>query len=359
MTNTFKYTNINQIPSLTWNWLKMNRATLEIARDENVCEFNVRNLTDDVLFTKDGTQIKKSLPEMKSGIGSDAQKILSDFNVVPSAFVLKAGKKIAPIVFEFDATAQKSSLSEQIFVAEENSNLNVIFVYSSQKNAGGFFGTQTKIWVKQNAKVHVAKVNLLGDNFTRFDETLFFCEDGAKAEISQIELGGKRNFVAQSTILQGFNSSFKSDSAYHTKNDQLLDMNYVVLHKGEKTDTQIIAKGVMADESTKIYRGTIDFERGCEGATGNEQEETLLLSPAVVNKSLPVLLCNEEDVSGTHGATIGKIGEDELFYMQSRGIGKSQAEKILSQAKILEVSHKIDDEKTQKSILDFLGILDE
>ena len=83
----------------------------------------------------------------------------------------------------------------------------------------------------------------------------------------------------------------------------------------------------MIDYAKKTYRGTIDFKNGCQGASGNEQEETLLLTPTVVNKSIPVILCDEEDVAGEHGATIGKLSNDILFYMNAHGISKEAAEK--------------------------------
>ena len=79
-----------------------------------------------------------------------------------------------------------------------------------------------------------------------------------------------------------------------------------------------------------------------------------------MNKSLPVILCAEDDMSGTHGSTIGRIGADELFYFQSRGIDEKAAEKILSQAKIKSIADEIPDEELKDKISAFIGIeLDE
>ena len=131
-------------------------------------------------------------------------------------------------------------------------------------------------------------------------------------------------------------------------------MTYTVLHKGEQTNTKMIAKGVVSDSAKKTYRGTINFKNGCHGAIGDEQEETLLLSPTVINKSIPIILCDEENVSGTHGATLGKLGADELFYFKSRGISEHQAEKIMSVAKIQSVASLIPNQNIQEKILDFI-----
>ena len=71
------------------------------------------------------------------------------------------------------------------------------------------------------------------------------------------------------------------------------------------------ADGVLQGGAKKIYRGTIDFKNGSAGAVGDEKETVLLLSDDVVNQTIPLILCSEEDVQGNHGASIGKL-DDEL-----------------------------------------------
>ena len=131
-------------------------------------------------------------------------------------------------------------------------------------------------------------------------------------------------------------------------------MNYESVHTAPHTDTTMTVKGTVADNALKTYRGTIDFKNGCAGATGDEQEETLLLGEKAVNKSIPMILCGEEDVSGTHGATLGRLGAEELFYFQSRGVSEADAQKIMTKAKVLAVANLINDEATVQKISDFL-----
>ena len=114
------------------------------------------------------------------------------------------------------------------------------------------------------------------------------------------------------------------------------------------------AQGTLQDKAVKTYRGSIDFIKGSEGSTGNEYEEVLLLSPYVVNKSIPLILCGEEDIAGEHGSTIGKLGDDTLFYMQSRGIAKREAEMLMARAKIARVASDIPDEATVEKINAYL-----
>ncbi|MBQ3801795.1 MAG: SufD family Fe-S cluster assembly protein, partial [Treponema sp.] len=99
----------------------------------------------------------------------------------------------------------------------------------------------------------------------------------------------------------------------------------------------------LTQQRTKNFPYTNHFLNGAAGAKGDEQENVLLMSPAAVNKSLPVILCDEEDVDGRHGSSIGRIGADILFYMQSRGIDELSAKKIMVKSKVAAASRFIQD----------------
>ena len=78
------------------------------------------------------------------------------------------------------------------------------------------------------------------------------------------------------------------------------------------------------DAAEKIFRGTIDFVRGSADSVGAETEQVLLLGDDVVNKTIPVILCAEENVQGSHGAAIGELDEETLFYFGARGMDRTQ-----------------------------------
>lgn len=296
---------INKIPALTWTWLKMNGAKVEF---------------------------------------SDFEKISENKEI--SA---KNGEKKTEVL-HFDFGDKKSYLNEQTIIAEENSEITVIMDYSSEKNAEGFSEIKTKLIAKPYSKIHLVKVQLLGQNYTQIDDTECVTEENAFIDVTQIELGGSKIYAQVKNDLKGYKAKFNSDTAYIAKDNQIFDMNYVVNHFGQKTDTKMVVKGVVDGNALKTYRGTIDFKNGCAGATGDEQEETLLMSPKAINKSIPMILCDEEDVSGTHGATLGRLSAEELFYMQSRGIDENEAKVMMSRAKIISVANLIPNEELIRNI---------
>ena len=128
-----------------------------------------------------------------------------------------------------------------------------------------------------------------------------------------------------------------------------------IVQNGKKSDSNTTVRGVLRDRAKKIFRGTIDFQNGAAGASGTEQENVLLLDETVVNKTVPVILCAEEDVAGSHGATIGQIDPGHIFYMQSRGIPEAQIYEILAHSQLGSIVNRIGDAETEQTVCRMLG----
>ena len=128
-------------------------------------------------------------------------------------------------------------------------------------------------------------------------------------------------------------------------------MNYIAELYGEKTNIDIEVQGALKDTAKKHFKGTIDFKKGCKKATGNENENCMLLSEKAKSIALPMLLCSEEEVEGNHSSSAGKVGNKELFYIMSRGFSKVEAMKLLVRAKFNNILEKIEDEELKAEII--------
>ena len=111
-------------------------------------------------------------------------------------------------------------------------------------------------------------------------------------------------------------------------------------------------KGVLLDNSKKEYKGTIDFKKGSKDSEGNENESVILLSEDAKNVSIPILLCNEDDVRGSHAASAGRIDDKKMFYLKSRGFSEIEAKKIIIKASFSKIIEKIGDVKLQNRIFE-------
>jgi hypothetical protein len=266
----------------------------------------------------------------------------------------KKGVKVdKPVKITYKA-GEDNSLNSHIIYVSEGSELTLIEVFESD-NKDNLLGLQTRVYVCENASIKLVRVNLLSDSTDHFDDLGFHLENDAKAELVQLELGGKRSYVGVRTELVGRKSEYRSATGYLCKGDSLLDMNFVTNEWGKKVSSNMDASGVLLDNSTKVYRGTIDFKEGAKGASGFEKEDTLLFSPNIINKSVPLILCHEEDVEGDHGATIGRIDEKLLFYIKSRGIDEKAAKQLMTEAYINAVTEQIGDDETEGKVIKYVS----
>lgn len=236
----------------------------------------------------------------------------------------------------------------------KNSEVTLIMDYSADNN----LAVRTTIDLNENSRLKLIQLQSTEEKSTLYNEVRINCQAGATAELIQIFLG-KGDLYSDSRIdLEGEGSSLKADIGYIGRSNQNIDINIFANHTGKKTESEINVNGSLNDAAKKVFKGTIDFKNGCTDSVGNEQETVLLLGEDVVNKTVPLILCAEENVVGNHGATIGELDEDTLFYFESRGIDKKKAESIMARAAIDRVARLAGDEKISKKIESFLQYVD-
>ena len=213
----------------------------------------------------------------------------------------------------------------------------------------------TKIIAEDGATVRLFQVQMLDKQSHHFSDVGVTVGAGAKVEIYQAELGGAQAFAGGLAELSGYQGRFTADTVYFGDAERKIDLNYVARHTGKKTRSQMRAAGALFAGSDKIYRGTLDFRNGAVKAVGHETEETLLFSPAARNRTVPLILCDEEDVEGQHAASIGRMSPARQFYLQSRGLSEAQIKQLAVEAMFAPLVDKLPDEKLRQQVRVYLG----
>lgn len=356
---------INKLPAPTWNRLRMNDSRLELPTCADVCEPRVA-LQGSVCLNKSGLQPGVSaccgcataagcpvhsvdFNKIPTGMGADMELLAAGRTLRLTA---DAGKSVAAITLRY-GDGQRCYNRLQI-EAKAGSDVTVLMTYISTAAAAGTAVVQTKINAAAGAKVKLVQVQLLGNGFVHLNDVGGTLADSAHLETLQLQLGGQKIYNAVRTELNGEASGFTAAIGYYGRRGQRVDMNFVANHYGKNTVCDMTADGVLQSGAFKIYRGTIDFKNGCAGAVGDEKETVLMLSDDVVNQSVPLILCSEEDVQGNHGASIGKLDEDLLFYLCSRGFSEQDAIDMMAKAKIEALCRKIGDEDTVQLVERYL-----
>ena len=352
---------VNRLPVNTWNHLKVNEGILEFEIPENKSVYDnsinegaiPENL---ILNSSDVAKVKQQLSfamKPKENDISNLMKHHSNAHAFVHAMENEINKQPLTLSYYLDEN-NPYLFDENVICAEENSEITLLLNYQSKDNTPGVHGSLTSILAKKNAIVHVIQVQLLNDDSVHFDHIRGYVSEGASINITQIKLGANKNFVGSEIILANDHASYKNQVIYLGRKNQSIDMNYVANHLGKYSESDIIAKGCLTDESKKIFRATIDFKRGCSYASGAESEETLLLSPTVVNKSVPLILCQEDNVSGAHAANVGKIDENQLFYLMSRGLSKADAKQLIILSRLKSIYKEIPSESLKEQVEEFI-----
>lgn len=342
---------INRLPALTWNRLGMNQSEI---RGIPVPETGtlLAEVPEGVLHNTDTV---KRLEAITTGSGEAVDQLVAGSDIPSSRFKTKPGVHCEkPVRLDFRYGEMPKNFNYIELTAGEDSAMTVIMDYRSAPGSAGFAGVQTKIRAEKNSLVRLVQVHRLGENMTFINDIGSEIKDGAKFELIQLILGCGRTYEGMKTDLTGTGASLSMDAAYIVGGSQRLDMNYMVNHIGRKTLSEINASGVLRDRAFKLFRGTIDLRKGASGAKGNEKEDILLMDDTVVNQTIPLILCDEEDVEGNHGATIGKLDDELLFYMQSRGIPQESIYEMMADARVEALLEKVPDEKAKCRVRDYM-----
>lgn len=339
---------INRLPSITWHRLKINEGRVN-------CPDEVESTNVDIVCPEEFSyNHSSSLSDIATGAGAEFKNWMESRNITTHAFVLsKETKANDPLRLSFVAEPTQSAVAIEL-LAEENTQATLIMDYTAKENAQ-FLAVQTKIRAKKGAKIKLVQMQRIDQKITFINDFGADLSEHADLHLIQLILNGEKSFDGCKVILAGEGANFDASLGYTLKNSQKLDINYVVEHKGIASSCDIQVNGVLRDQSEKVFRGTIDLQRGASKSVGTEKEDVLMIDDGVVNKSLPVILCDEEDVEGNHGATMGRLNEDLLFYIKSRGIPQEEVYELMSRARIEEIAQKIEDVQARNTVLEYIG----
>ena len=344
---------VNRPLANTYRWLKANGTSI---RFPTLCGSLQASWT---LAPRNIRQDAGIIPvSIRGGMGADMDQYVAEgvaagteplgFTTLPGAEeTLRIGLKRTP--------CSGASLGALWFRAGRGSRLTAIVDVSAQDAEPGAAALQIRCDAAESAAVRLVLIQRLGQGETLLSDVGARCAEHGRFEYVRLVLGGGTTYDGCSAALEGDRSSFAADIGYRLGGKETLDMNYEAVHTGKKTECAISASGVLREEAFKLFRGTIDLRKGCSGSVGNETEDVLLMDETVRNTTVPVILCGEENVEGNHGATIGRLDEGLIYYLESRGMRREDIYELCARARIDAVVRKIQDGETIRRLFPWLA----
>ena len=356
----------------------INRANVPAAQTWNRLRAN--SLSVSVPNHADAGKVYLPLPRLferiECGMGQEvtdyveSQAFKSDFYSVPAHT-----KREEPIVVAVSA-AQNKCANTGVIVREGAEATVVIAAFAgdagdstpaggaanaSDSNASDALPTSaalTRIVVEAGAKLHLIEMLGVNEGQQHLESIGLEVHQDAAVDVKQYALGGSTIGLGLTANLVGARARLDLNNRYHATHEETLDINHLVRMRGTSTRAQLTESGVLNEAAKKTLRATIDLVRGAKDAQGNEIETVMILGDDVVNKTMPVILCDEDDVAGNHGATIGSVSPEQLDYLAARGLSRQAAEQLFVRALFEdaiinapeEISHRVAVERCEAEL---------
>ena len=294
----------------------------------------------------------------ETGIGRDAASYLNFLAGETMVLSAAAGATERAVVRVEGAVGRASATSLDVVAADSSTFDLVISLNGEAGGAGGvtdgsagLIGSELRVFAGAHARVNVTVYLTADAAFTVLDDSGYVLDEGARVTVRHIVLGGGRTATGLAADLRADTARMDIDTRYLAAGEDSRDFNYVVRHRGRKTVSNIDANGVLTGSARKVLRGTIDLVHGCKGSEGAERETVLLANRGVDNKTVPVILCDEDDVAGNHGATIGHVRPEQLFYLGCRGLSQEAAENLFTVAKLEDAALSAPDAQIRANVV--------
>ena len=284
----------------------------------------------------------KQIPEVVSEYFNKSEKEQDAFEVLNKAYVsdglfvyLPKNKSLdRPVqVLQIAGGNEKLMVSPRnIIVAEENSEATIIVNYAGASKSEYFNNSVTQIFGKESSRLTYVEIQSEDEKAFQIGHTLVNLNDDAVFNHFEFTLSGKLVRNNLSAKLSGENIESHYYGFYIGKNSQHIDNHTFIDHVKPNCFSNEIYKGILNDKSKAVFGGKILVDKDSQKTNAFQSNKTILLSDEARIDTKPQLEIYADDVKCTHGATVGQLDEEALFYIVSRGISKDEARSMLINA---------------------------
>jgi Fe-S cluster assembly protein SufD len=272
---------------------------------------------------------------MKNGVKVDEHKLTAlhaalmnggIFLYVPKNVEVK--EPIQAIFVHDDASL--NLFNHVIVVVEDNSKVTYVENYvSTVDSANGIFNIVTEVIANPNSKVQYGAVDTLAKGITTYVNRRGVANKDARIEWALGLMNDGNTISENTTNLMGDGSFGDTKTVVVGRGEQVQNFTTSVVHFGKHSEGYILKHGVMKDSATSIFNGIGKIEHGASKSNAEQESRVLMLSEKARGDANPILLIDEDDVTAGHAASVGRVDPLQLYYLMSRGIPKTEAERLV------------------------------
>jgi Fe-S cluster assembly protein SufD len=232
--------------------------------------------------------------------------------------------------FAVASGAGASIFTHSLVVLDEGAEAFFVDSYHSPAGQGQTLASAVvELILAKDAKLRYVQVQDWGRNVWNFMTERAILADDATLNSLQVTLGSKFSKNSIGSHLRGKNSLAEMLGIFFGDGDQFFDHHTWQLHESPYATSDLEFKGALKGSARSVYSGLIKVFEGAQKTDAYQQNRNLVLSRTARADSIPNLEIGANDVRCTHGATISQVEEEHLFYLQARGIERSEAQKLI------------------------------
>jgi Fe-S cluster assembly protein SufD len=238
-----------------------------------------------------------------------------------------------------------------LVVAESGSRFSLIEEYASARpDVAGYSNAVVELFVEEGAKLEYVSVQNLSQETWHFGS--HHARVGRDAELDWVAggFGSKKGKTRIQNDLAGPGATSRVTGAYFADGDQHLDYDTFQEHIAPNTTSDFAFKGALRDRARTVWRGMIRVEPDAQKTNAYQENRNLLLSKDAHADSIPGLEILANDVRCTHGATLGQVDREQLFYLMARGLSRAEAERLIVRGFFQDVLDRIELEPVREAL---------
>ena len=238
-----------------------------------------------------------------------------------------------------------------LVVAEPGSRFSVIEEYaSSAPDLSAYSNAAVEIVVQDGAKVEYVSVQNLSRGTWHFASHHARVERDAELDWVAGGFGSAKGKIRIQNDLAGPGATSRVTGAYFADGTQHLDYDTFQEHMAPSTTSDFAFKGALRDNARAVWRGMIRVEEGAQKTNAYQENRNLLLSKTAHADSIPGLEILANDVRCTHGATLGQVDRELLFYLMTRGLNRAEAERVIVRGFFQDVLDRVELEPVRDAL---------
>lgn len=251
--------------------------------------------------------------------------------------------------------ADTSLFNHVLVVAEENSSVTYVENYFSVvPTTDGVANIVTEVIAKDHAKVTYGAVDTLDKGYTTYVNRRGVAGHAARIEWALGLMNDGHTISDNTTHLVGNGSSGDTKTVVVGRGEQKQNFTTQVIHHGQHSEGNILMRAVVKDSASNIFNGIGKIEHGATKSDAQQESRVLMLSEKARGDANPMLLIDEDDVVAGHAASVGRVDPMQLYYLMSRGISRTEAERLVIHGFLAPVVKALPIEGVKKQLVEII-----